>query len=145
MQEVLVACREGRDPQVGDVMRQVLLRMRGLAALEFGVPWQDREPRLRRVAEHADRRPCIVEEQPRPLLVVGEHLRNPVRPARGEPCREPRLERLHRAARLEPGNALSERYAQHRRPRSLVRRLDLAGRLDVLANPVLDRRTIHRQ
>src|SRR5207244_8310014 len=75
-------------------------------------------------------------EEPRPLIVVTEHVCDPSRPARGELGRQPRFERLHGRARLEPGDAVGERHAQHRRPRALVRRLDVAGRFDVLANPV---------
>ena len=62
-------------------MCQMLDRMCGLAALKFGVHRQHDEPRLGRVADHTDRRTGIGEEQPRPLLVVGEYLGHAVGPA----------------------------------------------------------------
>ena len=67
----------------------------------------------------------------------------PVGPACEELGGEPRLERLHRSARLEPGDAVGEWHAQHRRPRSLVRRLDRADRIDVRADPVFGCGAVH--
>jgi hypothetical protein len=114
-QEVLVARRQRRHPQVRDAVGEVVVGVGGLAALQLGVARQHSQPRLRWVADLADRGASVGQQQPRPLLVVGEDLGDPVGPP-GEQCgRQPRLERLHRTARLEPGNALGERYAQHRR------------------------------
>jgi hypothetical protein len=136
LQQVFVSRRQRRKPQVGDAVCEVVVRMRGLAALELGVLRQCNEPRLRRVAEHADRRPRVGEEEPGALLVVAEDLGDSIGPPREELGREPRLERLHGFTGLEPRNAVRERHAQHRRPRALMCRLDRAGRFDVRADPV---------
>lgn len=92
---------------------------------------------------HPDRRARVGKEKPRPLLVAAEYLGDPVRPAREERRRQPRLEGLHRSARLEPRNAVGERHAQHRRPRPLALRLDRADRLDVRAEPAFGGGTVH--
>jgi hypothetical protein len=55
-QKVLVPRRESRDPQIRDAVRQVVLCMCSFATLELGVLRQGNEPRLRRIAELADRR-----------------------------------------------------------------------------------------
>ena len=136
LQEVVVAGWQRRDPQVGDAVREVVVRVCGLAALELGVQRQGSKPCLRRIAECAERRARVGEEKPPPLVVVAEDLGDPVGPACEQLGREPRLECLYRSACLEPGDAVGERHAQHRRPRSFVRRLDDADRLDVRANPV---------
>src|SRR5207249_4941988 len=73
--------------------------------------------------------------KPRPLFVVSEHLGDAIGPAGEELGRQPRLEGLDRATRLEPGDTLGERHAQHGRPRPLVRRLDGADGLHVRADP----------
>src|SRR5882672_4653095 len=124
-------------------MRQMLVCVCGFAELQLGVQGQGREPRFGRVAERADRRARVGEEKPGLILVVGDHLSDPVRPAREEPGSEPRLECLYRRARLEPANALGEWHPQYRRPRSFVGSLYVAGRFNVCADPVLDGAAIH--
>ena len=114
----------------------MVLGVRGLAALHLGVERQHHEPGLGRVAEGADRGAGVPEEEPRALLVVAEDLGDAVGIARGELGSEPRLERLHRRACLEPHDAVGDRHAQHRRPGAIVRRLDRAHRLDMRADPV---------
>ena len=118
-------------------------RVRDLAALELRVEGQRDEPRLRRVAERADRGARVAEEEPRPLLVVAEHLCDAIAIAREELGREPRLECLHRRARLEPGHAAGERHAQDGRPGPLVPRFDPADRLDVPADPRFGANEVH--
>jgi hypothetical protein len=135
LEEVLVARRQGRNTQVGDLVCEMLVHVRGLTALELGIPRQCLEPRRHRVAERADRRARVGQEKPRALLVMAEHLADPVGPPLEEPRGKPRLECLHRSARLEPGNAAVERHAQHRRPRFFVLGLDGAHRFDVLPDP----------
>jgi hypothetical protein len=135
--------RQGREPQVGDAVREVVVRACGLAALQLGVQGQGNEPRLRWVAEPAERRARIGEEKPGTLLVLAEHLGDAVGPAREEPRREPRLECLRRTAGLEPGNAVGERHAQDRRPGSLVYKLDLADDVEVRADPVFGGGAVH--
>lgn len=142
-QEVLVVRRQRCDPQVGDAVGEVIMRAFGLAPLELRAQRQCNEPRIRRVAEHADRRAGIGDEKPRPLLVMVEHLGDAVGPAREQLGREPWLERLHRCARFEPGNAFGERHAQHRCPRSLVHRLDGADRPDARTDPVFSGDQVH--
>ena len=119
------------------------MRVRDLAALEFGVARQYHEPRLRRVAGRADRGARVAEEKPRALLVVAEHLGDAVGMACEQLGREPRLECLHRPARLEPGDAVGERHAQDRGPRPLVLRFDHAGWLNVRADPVFGISEVH--
>ena len=114
----------------------MLVRVRNFPALELGAQRHHGEPCFGRVAEHADRCARVGKKEPRPLLVVPEHLREPVGPACEELGGEARLERLDRSARLEPGDTVGEWHAQDRRPRSLVRRLDRADRIDVRADPV---------
>src|SRR5215212_6672067 len=70
----LVALRERRNAEIGDAVREVLVRVGALAALKLRVQRQRNEPRLRRAAERADRSSRVGEEKPGPLLVVGEHL-----------------------------------------------------------------------
>jgi hypothetical protein len=136
--ELVVARLQRCDPEVWDPMREMIGRMCGLAPLLLGVQGQSNEPRLRRVPGFADRRARVGEEKPRPLVVMAEYRGDTVGPTRGEPCRQAWLERLHRRTRLEPGSAIGERHAEHGRPRSLVGRLDGAGRFDVGADPVFD-------
>jgi hypothetical protein len=136
LEEVVVPGWQRRDPQVGDAVREVVVAVCGLAALELGVQRQGSKPCVRRVAELADRRARVGEEKPPALVVVAEHLGDPVGPACEQLGRESRLECLHRSACLEPGDAIGERHAQHCRPRSFVPRLDDADRFDVQANPV---------
>ena len=124
-------------------MADVLVSVHRLAALQLGIQRQRRQPRLGRVPERADGSAGIGEEQPRPVLVVAEHVGDAPRPARAETRRQPRLERLNRPARLEPRDAVRVRHAQHRRPGSLVRDLDLACRFDVRADPGLRTGAIH--
>jgi hypothetical protein len=121
----------------------MVVRVRRLATLELGVKRQRDEPRLRRVAERADRSARIAEEKPRTLLVVAEHLGDAVGMACEQLGREPRLECLHRPARLEPSDAVGERHAQYRRPGPLVLRFDHADRLDVRADPVFGISEVH--
>jgi hypothetical protein len=135
LQEVLVADRQRRDPQVWDFVRDVIARVWRLAALELGVKRQGSKPSLRRIAELANRRAGVGEEKPA-LVVVAEDLGDPVGPACEQLGREPRFKRLHRSACLEPGNAVAERDAQHCRPGSFVRRLDDADWFYVRVNPV---------
>jgi hypothetical protein len=142
-QEVVVSSRQRRDAQVGDSVREMVERVRDLAALELGEEGQRDEPRLRRVAERADRGARVAEEEPRPLLVVAEHLRDAIGMAREELGREPRLECLHPRARLEPGHAAGERHAQDGRPGPLVLRFDPADRLDVIADPRVGANEVH--
>jgi hypothetical protein len=144
--ELAAQLREARrevDPEVGDSMREMIGRMRGLAPLQLGVQRQSNEPRLRRVAGFADRRARVGEEKPRPLVVMAEYRGDTVGPTRGQPSRQAWLERLHRRTRLEPGSAIGERHAEHGRPRSLVGRFDGAGRFDVGADPVFDLGGVH--
>jgi hypothetical protein len=74
---------------------------------------------------------------------VVEHLGDSIRPAFEQARSQPRLEGLHRAARLEPDLPTGHRHAQHRRPRPLMRDLDWAGRSDARTNPPLDLFTNH--
>jgi hypothetical protein len=143
LQEVLVARRQRRDAQVLDVVREMLVRVCGLTVLELSVAGQDLEPRLRRVAERADRRPRVGQQEPGALLVVRKHFADAVGPPRKELRREPRLERLDRTAGLEPDDLAGERHAQNCGPRLLVRLLDRPDRLDVRADPGLDVREVH--
>ena len=110
--QLLVARRQRREPQVGDAVREMLAGARGLAALELGVARQHARATPRAGCRAPDRRAGVGEQEPRPLLVVREHVGDAVGPARRELRREPRLERLHRRARLEPGRAAGERHAQ---------------------------------
>lgn len=114
LKEVVEARGEGRHSQIRDTVREMVERVRDLAPLEFSVGRQCGEPRLRRVTEHAHRRARIGEQQPRTRLIVGEHLSDPIRPAREQARREPRLECLHRSTRLEPSDTVGERHPQHR-------------------------------
>ncbi len=142
-QEVVVSSRQPRDAQVGDAVREMLERVRNLAALELGVEGQRDEPFLPRVAERADPGARVAEEEPRPLLVVAEHPCDAIGIAREELGREPLLESLHRRARLEPGHAAGERHAQDGRPGPLVLRFDTADRLDVIADPRFGADEVH--
>src|SRR5713226_4522382 len=99
-----------------------------LATLQLCVLRQCNEPRFRRIAQLADRRTRVGEEEPSPLLVVAEHLSDAVRPPRVQLRREPRLECLHWGTRLEPRNAVGKWHSHYRRPRPLVRDLDGADR-----------------
>src|SRR5437867_3437434 len=104
--------------------------------LELGVERQRVEPRFRRIAKRGDRLARVREQKPGPLLVASEYLWNAVGPTCEERGSEARLERLHRRARLEPRDAVSEWHAQHRRPRPLVHGLDRANRLGVQTDPL---------
>src|SRR5437867_900175 len=106
--------------------------------LELGIERQRVEPRFRRIAERGDRLARIREQKPAALLVASKYLWNAVGPTREELGSEVRLECLHRRARLEPGDAVGERHAQHRRPRPLVHGLDRANRLRVQTDPLFD-------
>ena len=143
-QEVVVAAGQRCDSQVRDAVREVVAGVRGLAALELGVQGQRVEPRLRRVAERADRRSRVAEKKPCSLRVVAEHLSDAVWPAGEKRGREPWLERLHRRARLEPRDTARDRHAQHRRPGPLVCDLDRTDRLDVRADPSFGISEIHQ-
>jgi hypothetical protein len=121
----------------------MVVRVRRLATLELGVKRQRDEPRLRRVAERADRGARVAEEKPRTLLVVAEHLGDAVGMACEQLGREPRLECLHRPARLEPSDAVGERHALYRRPGPLVLRFDHADWLNARADPVLGISEVH--
>jgi hypothetical protein len=74
---------------------------------------------------------------------VGEHLGDEAGMAREELRREPRLGSLHRPACLEPRDAPGDRHAKHRRPGTLVLRLDRAHRLDERADPVFGTSEVH--
>jgi hypothetical protein len=91
----------------------------------------------------ADRGARVTEEKPRALLVLAEHLGDAVGMACEQLGRQPRLERLHRPARLEPGDAVGERHAQDSRPGPLVLLFDHADRLDVRADPVFGISEVH--
>ena len=143
MEETLVTCRQRWNAQVRNAVCELLVRVRNFPALELGAERHHGEPCFGRVAEHADRCARVGKEEPRPLLVVPEHLREPVGPACEELGGEARLERLDRSARLEPGDTVGEWHAQDRRPRSLVRRLDRADRIDVRADPVFGCGAVH--
>ncbi len=105
--------RQRRDAQIRDAMREMVVCVSGLGALELGIERQHDEPRLGRVAEGTDRRAGVAQEKPRPLLVVAEHLGDPVRMAREQLGGEARLEGLHRRARLEPCDAVGNRHTQY--------------------------------
>jgi hypothetical protein len=110
-----------------------------LAALHLGVARQHGEPRLRRIADRADGRARVSEQQPCALFIVPEHLGYSVRPAAEELSRQTRLKCLNWRACLEPGHAPGERDPEHCRPRLRVRYFDRADRLDVRSDPLLDR------
>jgi hypothetical protein len=138
LQELVVAGRERREPQVGDAAGEVFLSVRRLTALELAVERQCGEPRFRGIAERADRLARVREKKPGSLLVIREHFRHAVRPAGVELGRETRLERLNRRACFEPDDPSGERHAQHRGPRALVHGLDRADRLHARADPLFD-------
>ena len=98
---------------------------------------QDAEPRLRRVAQLGDRRARMGHQEPGPLLVEGEHLRDPVGPAGEELSREPGLERLDGRARLEPGRAVDTGNTRHGCPRPLVHCLDVPDGCHMRTDPDL--------
>src|SRR5919197_2971121 len=122
-EEVFEASRQRCDPEVRDAVREVVVCVDRLASLELGVPGEREEPGFRWVAELSDRDARVGEEEPGPLLVVGDHLGDPVGPSGEQSGRQPRLEGLHRCARLEPDDAVGEGDAEDGRPRPLVRRL----------------------
>ena len=117
--------------------------MCGLTVLELGVERQGSKPSFWRIAERTDRPARVGEEKPSPLFVVSEYFRDAVRPASIELGRETGLERLHRCARLEPGDAAGERHAQYRGPRPLVHGLDRADGIRVHADPLFDGERIY--
>ena len=115
----------------------------GLPPLQLGVQRQDLGPQPGGIVEVCDASSGVGHEKPRPLLVVGNNLRHEVRPAGEELGRQPGLERLHRAARLEPNEAAVGRYTEHRRPGSLVRDFDVATGSDLHTDPVLSNGPVH--
>jgi hypothetical protein len=108
LQEVLVSGRQRRDPQVGNAVREVICGVR--------------QPR---VGERSHPRSSS----------WAEDLGDPVGPACEQLGREPRLECLHRSACLQPGDAVAERHAQHRRSGSSCV-AQCTDRFDVRASPV---------
>jgi hypothetical protein len=108
----------------------VVLRVRGLDALQLGVPRQHAEPRLRRVAVDGEGHAGVAREQPPSLLVVGDHVHGEVRAPGEDARRQAGFERLHRAARLEEEDVVRRLDAPRRRPRPLLHELD-RQRLDV--------------
>jgi hypothetical protein len=54
-----------------------------------------------------------------------------------------RLERLHRRARLEPGDAVDQRDPQDRGPRLLMHGFDRADRLRVPTDPFFDGESVN--
>jgi hypothetical protein len=101
------------------------------------------QPCLRRIAPRADRGAGISQQQPASLLLIAEDLGHPIRPAGGQSGGQPRLEELHRAARLHPRRPVSQRDPQHRRPRPLMRDLERTHRLGVRTDPLLHSGEIH--
>ncbi len=124
-------------------MCQVLLRVLNFAALKLRIDRQRVEPQLRRVPEDAHRRSRVGKEKPGPLLVVADHLRDPVGPSSEELRGQAGLECLHRRARFEPASPVHQPHAQHRRPWSLADGLDGADRSNVRADPHFDSSPIH--
>ena len=121
----------------------MVAHVRGLAALKLRVQRQRNQPRLWRVAERANRGARVGKEKPRALLVMSEHLSDAVGIAREKLGREPRLECLHRRARLEPSDAVGERHAEYGRPGPLVLGFDRAYRRDMGADPVFGSGDFH--
>jgi len=148
LEEAFELLRQGCEPEVGDAVGEVVLGVRHLAPLELGVEREQLEPRLRRIAhglipEGADRHAGVGEQQPGSFLVVGEHLRDPVRPAREELSSQPCLERMRPRALLEPDDTIIDRYPEHRPPGMFVGDLDRPARGDVRADPLLGGGEIH--
>src|SRR3954451_13318837 len=140
--EVVVALGEYLEAHVWHTIREVLVRVSRLAALELRVPGQEQVPRLRPVAVDAEGRPRVLEQDPAPRL-VRDHRRDDVRPTRAEIRGELWLEALHLAARLEPDDAVPNRHAPGRRPRPVLLDLELASDVDVLACDPLRRACVH--
>ena len=111
LQKVAVSRRPRRDPQVWHPVREVIVSVCRLAALELGVERQGTKPRPWRIAEYVHRRARVRDEQPASLVILAKHLADSVGPACKKLAREPGLECLHRRAGLEPDNAVGERHA----------------------------------
>jgi len=116
----------------------VIIGVRSLTALQFGVEREHITPGLGSVAKLAKGHAGVREQEPGTWRVVSQYLSDAVAPASKQFDAETRLERLNRAAGLEPCRFACDWDTHYRCPGPHPRDFDRRRRLHKAVDPSLN-------